>query len=116
MTPRGHQFPAAFMICASGLDKHGVQQEDKQLQLKYTHLDIAGAVVMDGGNGSGSLAICTGAPVTSLVATVVPYTFKLHVSYKPHVGDYSGNTEVNWHDDPSDPYQIMGYLPVSIQG
>jgi len=39
-TPRGHQFPAAFMIRASGLDKHGV---DAETPLRYTHIDIAGS-------------------------------------------------------------------------
>jgi len=39
-TCRGHQFPAAFMIKASGLDKHGL---DSEKPLKYTHLDIAGS-------------------------------------------------------------------------
>jgi len=39
-TCRGHQFPAAFMIRASGLDKHGL---DSEQPLKYSHLDIAGS-------------------------------------------------------------------------
>ncbi|XP_059610477.1 putative aminopeptidase W07G4.4 [Phlebotomus argentipes] len=37
-TPRGHQGPAAFMILATGLDKHGTKSD---LPLKYSHLDIA---------------------------------------------------------------------------
>jgi leucyl aminopeptidase len=39
-TPRGHQLPAAFMIAASGLDKHGL---DSDLPIAYTHIDIAGS-------------------------------------------------------------------------
>lgn len=39
-TPRGHQIPAAFMIVASGLDKHDASSP---VPLKYTHLDIAGS-------------------------------------------------------------------------
>jgi leucyl aminopeptidase len=39
-TPRGHQSPSAFMIMTSGLDTHDL---DSSKQLKYTHLDIAGA-------------------------------------------------------------------------
>eukprot|EP00048_Salpingoeca_helianthica_P015980 m.229754 g.229754 ORF g.229754 m.229754 type:complete len:538 (-) comp17822_c0_seq1:81-1694(-) len=39
-TSRGHQFPAAFMSIASGLDKHGL---DSAKPLSYTHLDIAGS-------------------------------------------------------------------------
>jgi len=55
-TPRGHQFPAAFMILASGLDKHGI---DSKQPLKYTHFDIAGS--------SGHLPVTpTGVPILAL--------------------------------------------------
>ncbi|XP_041369741.1 putative aminopeptidase W07G4.4 [Gigantopelta aegis] len=40
MTARGHQMPTAFMIGASGMDKHGI---DSGKPLPYTHLDIAGS-------------------------------------------------------------------------
>jgi len=50
-TPRGHQSPSAFMIMTSGLDKHGL---DSSHQLKYTHLDIAGAEGSFPGLPSGS--------------------------------------------------------------
>jgi len=39
-TPRGHQFPAAFMMAVSGLDKH---QLSSAQPLPYSHLDIAGS-------------------------------------------------------------------------
>ncbi|CAF1339686.1 unnamed protein product [Didymodactylos carnosus] len=39
-TSRGHQFPAAFLIRVSGLDKHGI---DSDQPLRYSHLDIAGS-------------------------------------------------------------------------
>ena len=39
-TPRGHQLPAAFMIAASGLDKHGIDSDNP---IPYTHIDIAGS-------------------------------------------------------------------------
>ncbi|XP_034486469.1 putative aminopeptidase W07G4.4 [Drosophila innubila] len=39
-TPRGHQVPAAFMIKATGLDKHGL---DSSKPIRYSHLDIAGS-------------------------------------------------------------------------
>jgi leucyl aminopeptidase len=39
--PRGHQFPAAFLIRASGLDKHSIDSSEKQLP--YSHVDIAGS-------------------------------------------------------------------------
>jgi len=39
-TSRGHQTPAAFMMLASGLDKHGTNSSNP---LKYSHLDIAGS-------------------------------------------------------------------------
>jgi len=55
-TARGHQGPAAFLIMASGLDKHGL---DSKQPIKYTHWDIAG--------GSGSLPDpATGTPVLAL--------------------------------------------------
>lgn len=40
MTDRGHQTPAAFIIMASGLDKHG---RDSSSPLPFAHLDIAGS-------------------------------------------------------------------------
>ncbi|CAH1784087.1 unnamed protein product [Owenia fusiformis] len=56
MTARGHQFPAAFMIVSSGLDKHGV---DSEKPLKYSHMDIAGS--------SGPFpGVPTGAPIVAL--------------------------------------------------
>ncbi|KAL7053126.1 hypothetical protein AAHC03_025686 [Spirometra sp. Aus1] len=39
-TTRGHQFPAAFMIQASGLDAHGI---DSETPIKFAHLDVAGS-------------------------------------------------------------------------
>jgi len=39
-TPRGHQFPAAFLTRVSGLDHHQLSSEKP---LKYSHLDIAGS-------------------------------------------------------------------------
>merc|ERR1711981_147200 len=56
-TPRGHQFPAAFMHHVSGLDKNMASSEHP---LKYSHLDIAGS--------SGGLPHpTTGSAVTALV-------------------------------------------------
>lgn len=40
ITSRGHQYPAAFLARASGLDRHGC---DAEKPLSYTHLDIAGS-------------------------------------------------------------------------
>jgi len=39
-TPRGHQGPAAFLILASGLDKHGANSNKP---IPYSHCDIAGS-------------------------------------------------------------------------
>ncbi|XP_005102298.1 putative aminopeptidase W07G4.4 [Aplysia californica] len=58
MTNRGHQGPGAFLILASGLDKHGV---DSQKPLPYSHLDIAGS--------SGPFpGVPTGSPIVALAA------------------------------------------------
>ncbi|VDN99861.1 unnamed protein product [Rodentolepis nana] len=61
-TPRGHQFPAAFMMAASGLDEHGLDSGKKQIP--YTHLDVAGS--------SGSIGkMPTAAPLSMLVSQYV---------------------------------------------
>jgi len=55
-TPRGHQFPGAFMMQVSGLDKHMMSSKQP---LKYSHLDIAGS--------AGDLPDpTTGAPIPAL--------------------------------------------------
>uniref|UniRef100_A0A8C6TCH5 Zgc:152830 n=1 Tax=Neogobius melanostomus TaxID=47308 RepID=A0A8C6TCH5_9GOBI len=60
-TPRGHQTPAAFLIMASGLDKHGV---DSEAPLPYSHLDIAGS--------SGPFpGVPTGAPILAMAANYI---------------------------------------------
>merc|ERR1712013_231538 len=56
-TPRGHQFPGAFMMQVSGLDKHMMKSKQP---LKYSHMDIAGS--------AGNLPHpTTGAPIPALV-------------------------------------------------
>eukprot|EP01135_Chromosphaera_perkinsii_P007959 Nk52_evm31s1073 gene=Nk52_evmTU31s1073 len=60
-TARGHQFPAAFMMRASGLDKHGL---DSDRPIAYSHLDIAGAALDFPENPSGT-------PVSALTAAYV---------------------------------------------
>ncbi|MBR9726447.1 M17 family metallopeptidase [Shewanella intestini] len=40
VTTRGHQYPAAFLIKAAGLDCHGLQSSTP---LAFTHVDIAGS-------------------------------------------------------------------------
>merc|ERR1712045_292185 len=55
-TPRGHQFPAAFMLKVSGMTSHQLTSEKP---LKYSHLDVAGS--------SGNLpGITTGSSVVAL--------------------------------------------------
>lgn len=44
-TPRGHQFPMAFLAIASGLDRHG---SDASQPLAFTHIDIGGSGVEGG--------------------------------------------------------------------
>ncbi|KAL5471135.1 hypothetical protein EMCRGX_G029218 [Ephydatia muelleri] len=60
-SPRGHQFPAAFHLIASGLDKHGI---DSSTPVAYTHLDIAGS-------GGGHPNFPTGAPIPALVHQLI---------------------------------------------
>ncbi|KAL2919258.1 hypothetical protein HK105_200901 [Polyrhizophydium stewartii] len=59
-TPRGHQYPAAFMSIASGIVNHGL---DADKPVSYTHVDIAGSA--EKSIGGLSLARVTGAPVAA---------------------------------------------------
>lgn len=59
-TPRGHQFPMAFLVGVSGLDNHGI---DSSRPLSYVHVDIAGSGVEGGDWQHGKP---TAAPVTCL--------------------------------------------------
>ncbi len=59
-TPRGHQFPAAFLAVASGLDKHSI---DSDLPLPFTHIDLGGSGA-EGGDWQHGRP--TAAPVTAL--------------------------------------------------
>ena len=62
MTNRGHQYPAGFMLIASGLDKHGLKD---QKPIGFTHLDVAGsAEEMSAVNWS--IPRVTGSPVAAL--------------------------------------------------
>jgi len=61
MTNRGHQAPSAFLIMASGLDKHG---SDSDKPIRYAHVDIAGS--------SGPFpGVPTGAPIVALAHAYV---------------------------------------------
>jgi leucyl aminopeptidase len=61
MTNRGHQNPSAFLIMASGLDKHGI---DSDKPIRYSHVDIAGS--------SGPFpGVPTGAPLVAMAHAFV---------------------------------------------
>ena len=64
-TNRGHQFPMAFLVVASGLDKHG---QDAPAPLPYTHLDIGGSAT-EGSDWQHGRP--TAAPVCALTAAFV---------------------------------------------
>lgn len=65
-TPRGHQAPAAFIILASGLDKHGI---DGNVALPFSHLDIAA--------GSGPFpGVPSSSPVLALSRYFMPQYFQ----------------------------------------
>ncbi len=64
-TPRGHQFPMAFLCLASGLDKHGT---DSAVPLPFTHIDIGGSGCEDGDWQHGRP---TGRPVVALLAALL---------------------------------------------
>ncbi|KAL0079637.1 hypothetical protein J3Q64DRAFT_1663688 [Phycomyces blakesleeanus] len=62
MTNRGHQYPAGFMLIASGLNKHGLAHDQP---IAYTHLDIAGSSETISAVG-WSLPRTTGSPIAAL--------------------------------------------------
>jgi len=53
---RGHQYPAAFLAVASGLNKHGLNSDHP---LSYTHLDIAGSAIENNDFQYGKTTACT---------------------------------------------------------
>lgn len=60
LTARGHQYPAAFVTVASGLDQHG---GDSERPLPFTHLDLGGSATE---NGDWQFGRPTAAPVVAL--------------------------------------------------
>jgi len=60
-TTRGHQFPMAFLVVASGLGDHGASAA---LPLPYCHIDLAESVV-------DSRGVETGSPIVPLVGHFV---------------------------------------------
>jgi leucyl aminopeptidase len=63
-TPRGHQFPMAFLCLASGIDKHGT---DSAVPLPFTHIDIGGSGCEDGDWQHGRP---TGRPLVAMLAAL----------------------------------------------
>ncbi|CAO3632478.1 unnamed protein product [Cunninghamella blakesleeana] len=62
-TDRGHQYPAGFMLIASGLENHGLNS--KVLPIGFTHLDVAGSAETMTSVG-WSLTRVTGSPIAAL--------------------------------------------------
>src|SRR5690606_38154807 len=65
-TARDHQFPAAVLATASGLDRHGHRTSDPAIA--FTHVDIGGSA-MEGCDWQHGRP--TGAPVVALLAALV---------------------------------------------
>jgi leucyl aminopeptidase len=63
-TPRGHQFPAAFLGFASGLAEHG---NDSKAPLPFTHIDLGGSGCEDGDWQHGKPS---GRPVVAMLAAL----------------------------------------------
>ncbi|KAJ1764159.1 hypothetical protein LPJ69_002015 [Coemansia sp. RSA 1752] len=63
LTDRGHQYPAAFIIKASGLDKHSVGA-GASAAIPFVHVDIAGSAE-DGSEPGLGLCGITGSPVAT---------------------------------------------------
>lgn len=65
-TPRGHQFPAAFLLIASGLEPHC--HRDAAPPVPFVHVDIAGSGVVGGDWQHGRP---TAAPVVAFTAALL---------------------------------------------
>ncbi|KAJ2345574.1 hypothetical protein GGF43_005184, partial [Coemansia sp. RSA 2618] len=63
LTDRGHQYPAAFIIKASGLDKHSLGA-GVDAAIPFVHVDIAGSAE-DGIEPGLGLCAITGSPVAT---------------------------------------------------
>jgi leucyl aminopeptidase len=61
-TERGHQFPVAFLLRASGLEKHGL---NAKIPIPFLHVDIGGSACEDSDWQHGRP---TAAPVVALTA------------------------------------------------
>lgn len=74
-TPRGHQFPAAFLIRASGLSSDGLRVRGEGCDLdrcyRFTHIDIGGSGVTGGDWQHGRP---TAAPILGLISTLLDWT------------------------------------------
>ncbi|MFK7742660.1 MAG: leucyl aminopeptidase family protein [Planctomycetota bacterium] len=64
LTARGHQFPAAFLVRAAGLDEHG---NDGDQPLPFTHIDIGGSGCEGGDWQHGKPS---GRPVVAMLAAL----------------------------------------------
>ena len=63
-TPRGHQFPAAFLVLAAGLGEHGI---DSKKPMPFTHIDIGGSGCEGGDWQHGKPS---GRPVVAMLAAL----------------------------------------------
>lgn len=63
-TPRGHQFPAAFLVHAAGLASHGI---DSEQPMPFTHIDIGGSGCEGGDWQHGKPS---GRPVVAMLAAL----------------------------------------------
>ncbi|KAJ2159845.1 hypothetical protein GGF46_002736 [Coemansia sp. RSA 552] len=64
LTDRGHQYPAAFLIKASGLDRHSLGAAGAGEPIPFIHVDIAGSAE-DGCEPGLGLGAITGSPVAT---------------------------------------------------
>lgn len=63
LTPRGHQFPMAFLAIASGLDKHANDAPESH-RIAFAHLDIAASATDE--SDPMHLGRVTGSPIPTL--------------------------------------------------
>ena len=117
-TPRGHQFPAAFLIKASGLSNDGLSKDQLLEQgYRFSHLDIGGSGVSDGDWQHGRP---TAAPVMGLSAYFFHWSklctilmimnicaYTLSVAQANELNDPE-STITNFRESPLLPNEAMG--------
>lgn len=107
-TPRGHQFPAAFLIQAAGLGNESLAKEG----YRFTHIDIGGSAV-EGGDWQHGRP--TAAPVLGMVSALCPWaltrTWALLLCILFHALPDVARAQEQHTAKPSSPEEVQAKTP-----